>query len=262
MFRWNNYRSRLFLAEDTDAVKEYKMYINDEFISTIETNNEFLEFEVSIPIEPNVKYEITVCDDDCCVTEKLDISDCMSTECSITNIETRDIGCTPNGLSFILDFDHVGSFSTRFELYSITGLHGIYTYASLPLLVEDFPFAEGAFNVLFICDNESLCCAAHIFDQNSCAEGLDNGTTSTSEAEVVNAHRYIRQNPAYDILYLESPVQKNNYQLFDMNGRIISEFKSDSYNDAIPTGNLNNGIYYVKVRNERGEKMEKLIISK
>lgn len=76
----------------------------------------------------------------------------------------------------------------------------------------------------------------------------------------------IYPNPAssFFIIYHYTPAATRNMELYDLNGRIVMRQKLTGITTRIETGNFQNGLYIIKVTDEKGKPMqvEKLIIQK
>lgn len=249
-----------YLFEATDPIKSYQIFINDILIAETSKNNEFLEFATLLPIDENTEFKLTICDEECCITESLDLSECANVQppCVIENIMIKDLSCANSGLNFILDFDHQGTNAETFVLYSYRGFHSVHKYKDLPIKIENFPFIPiGNYNALVICDGDSFCCGAHVFEQPQC---LITGNNNTTTAEF--NHNYIKQNPVTNSLFLNSPFKSNLYQILDGNGNILKNIPAKYYSSEIDISQLNSGLYFLRITNENGISSQKFIITK
>ncbi len=249
-----------YLNEVTDPIKSYKVYINDVFIAEINENNIFHEIETQIPIYANHEYALIICDDNCCVKTRLDVSGCaILDECSIENITTTQISCSSAGLQFVLDFEYFGNGSEKFELFSSKGLFKSYYYNELPLKIENFPNSSTGNNLLFICDMESICCAGHEFRSGDCSP-FHKETDDVWEK--TNNFIFIKQNPVTTNLYLTSPYTNTSYKIFDSDGNQVQVYDSENHEEIIDISYLKSGLYFVQIRTKDSVKIEKLIIAK
>ncbi|GLR18445.1 T9SS type A sorting domain-containing protein [Portibacter lacus] len=258
-----------YLFEETDPIKFYSIYANGLLIGETEINNEFIELNTQIPLDGANQIELTVCDDQCCVSRMLDISECYDdpTECSITNVEISELACASNTLNlvnFVLDFDHQGTSSGQFDIYSLTGLYGTFSYADLPMKIENYPGSDIGLNVLFICDKGTLCCQAKLFSPPTClivGPGGDDETTGVQSIHE-NKFNYIKTNPINNTLILNSPYTINTYHLYSSAGQKVTTVQSINKETLIDTSPYTPGMYLVRIENEAGIKIEKLIIAK
>ena len=251
-----------FLLEYTDPIKEYEVFVNNELIGVTDDNNVFLEFETQIPLDPNQEYILQVCDVDCCVRKVLDVSDCESVPCSISSIQVTELRCADNGVQFVLDFKHEGTSSEVFDLYSLFGYFGTYEYADLPMKIEGFPRLGIGANILFVCDDDSFCCNAEIFNPPLCSPTFQDSDKLEFAGEDKKDVIYIKQNPTDQYLHLVSPLKDNEYRIFDGDGNIVKEFKASDFNTSENVSELESGLYFVQIKNQSGIKTEKLIIAK
>lgn len=251
-----------YLFEATDPIKEYSVYLNNEFIGETSKNNTFLEFPVQVNLETIEQLELTVCDNECCVTKNLDISDCFipPVECEISNVRTSQVICGEQGLTFKLDFDHKGTGSNEFEVFSIFGKVGTFKYSDLPITVKNFPAVNLGLNVLFICDKGSFCCQAHLFSSPFCFS-TNGGISYVDDVPVASSNRYIRQNPSNYNLILDSPFENTVYQIIDGSGKLVKTIKADQLETEVDVSDLHSGLYMVRIENKEEIKIEKLIIT-
>jgi len=253
-----------YLEEDTDPIKSYQVFINGELLDTTEQNNQFLEFGTEIPISSNDEIILTICDSDCCVDYKLDISECLPEPelCTIENVNVKGVSCGDEGINLTLDFDHEGTNSDRFEVFSLLGSMGSFSYDELPVKIKSFPNANIGFNLLFICDQGSLCCQAHLFNTPQCFT-MDGGEISNlSEEKMEINHQYLHSNPVSREIILKSPVERNEYQIFNSSGEQIIITDTMSKETLIDSSKMSPGFYLIRIENEMGIKIEKLIIAK
>lgn len=251
-----------YIEEDTDPIKEYKIYANGIFIGETERNNEFFELPTEIPIAPGEEIELTVCDSECCVSQDLNLSNCIeaSQDCEISYIQTSEVSCDNGQIDFELDFEYQGTNSDEFDVYSIFGYVATYKYADLPLKVTDFPSANIGLNVLFVCDKGSLCCQVHLFNSPSCL-AIDEGVSYVKEQNSTRNHNYIRQNPAHLELVLDSPFKNTKYRLIDNSGKFVKTFNSIDASTREDISDLASGLYILRIENKGEIKIEKLIIT-
>jgi hypothetical protein len=249
-----------FLFEATDPIKSYEVFVNGELIGIIEeNNNQFFEFATQIPINPNEDYVLTICDETCCKDFKMDIGDCAPEECDINTISTTEMSCTDNGLQFVLNFEHSGTSGETFNVYSIFGFHSSHSYDDLPVKIEGFPYVNFNVNILFVCDNDSFCCGAHIFQPPQC-NPLIKDSSDIMEAE--QDFIFLKQNPVNDNVFLISPFPETHYTIYDSEGNMVRKISSTDKETIVNANDLDSGLYFVQIQTINGVKTEKLIISK
>ncbi|WP_235296012.1 T9SS type A sorting domain-containing protein [Portibacter marinus] len=253
-----------FLEEDTDPLKRYEVFVNGDSLGVIEENNIFFEFSTEIALQPNEPVILTICDSDCCVEYELEVKECLPppTSCTINSVEVKEVSCSDNGLNLILDFNHAGTTSEYFEVYSLLGSVGKFKYADLPVKIEGFPNAGIGFNLLFLCDQGTLCCQAHLFNTPQCLQTDGSEVSKVSEEKREEQHRYLLQNPVNEEITLISPVEANRYQIYDSRGEMVYTEKVFAKESKLESSHLKAGLYIVRIENERGIKLEKLIIAK
>ncbi len=118
---------------------------------------------------------ITICDNDnpeCCASFEFLGPDCTETECEIWDIVVEPGECTGNGTySIWLNFNYQGNTNEFFDVYSDGNLVGFYSYADLPITIQEFPEREAEFDIITICDNDNPgCCASLEFLGPDCSE--------------------------------------------------------------------------------------------
>jgi len=251
-----------YLQEDTDPIKEYLIYLNGKEIASTSQNNIFLEFPTDIEISNANQFELTVCDLDCCVTSKLDLSECLDppVECEISNVETSGISCSDNQLNFTLNFDHKGTSSAEFDVFSVFGFFGTFKYEDLPIKIEDYPSVILGLNAVFVCDKASLCCQAHLFSSPLCLSINDDISFVEDQLSQEN-HRFIEENPARSELILSSPVRNTKYQLLNSSGKLVRSIESMELRTFTNISDLKSGLYIVRIEYKGEIKIEKLIIT-
>jgi 1,4-alpha-glucan branching enzyme len=61
-------------------------------------------------------------------------------------------------------------------------------------------------------------------------------------------------NPVKDYLYIESPSEINNIQIFDLSGRLLHSYKIESYNQTVNMSNMEKGFYLICIEPENAQK--------
>ena len=70
-------------------------------------------------------------------------------------------------------------------------------------------------------------------------------------------------NPATATVQLQATVDIQAVQLFDINGRLVSEIKEVNHTHyQLPVHQLSEGMYFAKVRFERGVVSEKILVER
>lgn len=252
-----------YLFEATDPIKKYKIWVNDFLVAETEVNNEFMEYVLPFAPSNADMYVMKICDETCCITRILEPENCNKegepSQCAITNMESWDISCGDEGIGLTLNFNHEGSGNLGFDVYSLTGHVGFYSYEDLPVRIENLPIIPNSgVNGVLVCDNDSDCCSLHLFNQVQCSATISGSKDVMYEN---NDNRYIKQNPVSNELILESPVDQNQYTILGVNGTFISQFLVNSKATVIDISTLKSGLYLVRISNERGIKVEKLVVT-
>lgn len=253
-----------FLEEDTDPLKEYQIYINEELIYETGENNTTIDIETNLPLWTNGEYVLTICDGDCCIREELDLSDCVPTEpCSIDGIDILEVECEDGSLTFLLDVEYTNVNSDEFDVYTLFGYFGTYSYADLPVKVEGFPGTIIGKGLLFVCDDDSFCCNGQAFDHPICPplQSIDIADEEKTE-DTGDDQQFIKQNPVTHTLTLVSQSEKTKYQIFNNRGTLVQTVIADSLETVVDVSGIESGMYFVRINTEAGIKTEKLIINK
>ena len=69
----------------------------------------------------------------------------------------------------------------------------------------------------------------------------------------------IYPNPAKDIINIKANSSIKSIDIYDVQGRIIQSKLTDEENSTIDVSSFTNGIYFLKIKTEMGEKVEKMI---
>jgi uncharacterized repeat protein (TIGR01451 family) len=80
-------------------------------------------------------------------------------------------------------------------------------------------------------------------------------------SELQNDHFHIYPNPTQNNLHIESKSSFNELILMDLNGKIILQQKSD-FKGVLNLSAVENGVYYLHLRNENSNSIQKIIINK
>ena len=83
--------------------------------------------------------------------------------------------------------------------------------------------------------------------------------TTVSVRELSNATGDIKvyPNPVQHNLYIDSPEKIEQISIYDINGKMLQQ--TFNPNQSVETGNLANGIYFVKIKTATGENVRKII---
>ncbi len=155
---------------------------------------DFFQFEnLPLTIEgfPNTgnQFEfIQICENDnpdCCTEHEWDLGECFNDpeECSISEITIELIECDEENMSFVLDFNHMGTTNNFFHVFSRDGFFDAFTFSDLPISISGFPNTGNMFEFIKVCQNENAdCCAEHEWDLGECFE--DPNECSISEITI------------------------------------------------------------------------------
>ena len=87
-----------------------------------------------------------------------------------------------------------------------------------------------------------------------CAVPLANENFTLDESSVK-----VFPNPANDLVTIQSTFSINSVEVYDVQGRSIQSQTINQENANLDVSNFNKGIYFIKVKTELGEKVEKLV---
>lgn len=115
----------------------------------------------------------------CADTVELDKPCCDP--CVIGGIMAEALECNGDScLRVRIEFDHLGTGSNGFELYTRNGLFGTYSYSQLPLIIDCFPITDPDSEYVRICDVDSVACCNEVeFPTLDCSPPCEiNGLTA------------------------------------------------------------------------------------
>lgn len=121
----------------------------------------------------NTDYEFIITDNeksDCINSTFVGSIDCISTDCSITNLNVELLDCNGDGTYQVnVDFDYENETSLTFDLSTTRGLFGTYNLTDLPITITDFPINGNPFDAIRVCMTDNhICCASSFFPAPSC----------------------------------------------------------------------------------------------
>ena len=137
----------------------------------------FSDLPLTISGFPNTGNEfefISVCvndNDECCAEFEWDLEECWegNLECELSNVEIELLECDEDEMSFVLDFDFIGTTNQSFDVFSRDGFFGFYSFADLPLTITGFPNTGNQFEFIRICENDNDdCCIEFEWDLGDC----------------------------------------------------------------------------------------------
>lgn len=105
-----------------------------------------------------------------CIAETgLDPIDCSS-NCEIGEIEVWDFECNNDGTYDLqINFDYANISNDFFDLFANGNLLGFYSFADLPLTIENFPASGNFFDAITVCQNDlGTCCSTIEFEAPNC----------------------------------------------------------------------------------------------
>jgi len=192
---------------------------------------------------------IKICESDneeCCKEHEWDLGECFEEpiECNISDISINMIECNEEEMSFVLDFDYVGTTNELFEVTSREGFFGFFAFELLPITITEFPNTGNQFEFIKICENDNEeCCQEHEWDLGECAD-------SVSTDETPDVVDYVFSDP---MLKLEAiPDQVN---IYDLSGRLVYGTINET---SINLAHLTTGIYIVRVNQNNSNSSFKL----
>jgi len=125
-----------------------------------------------IELDCNRAYEFIIIDlkKECRGVFEMPSVDCCSEDCSIRDIEVFDFECNEDGsYDLTLDFIYENNTNDFFDVYAGNTLIGFFSYADLPVRVENFLPRNVEFDLIRICDNDNPdCCAIAEFRGPEC----------------------------------------------------------------------------------------------
>ncbi len=91
------------------------------------------------------------------------------------------------------------------------------------------------------------------------AVGVINQQVLTNQSFELNNKVAIYPNPANDFINIQSNSLINKTEIYDLNGRIISDENFNSTNIILDINNLSNGIYIIKIEVKNGFNIQKFV---
>ena len=153
----------------------FDVFLGEQFLGTYAYENLPVHLVSFGPLNTDF-FTLTICDNaltDCCASVEVPTPVCPPLDCGFQEVTFNFEGCHDNGgYNYILNFTPVNTTNTHFDFYLNNEFYGYYSYADLPIFLENIgPFNDNHFNIR-ICDNDNPdCCWDHNVETPNCGGG-------------------------------------------------------------------------------------------
>jgi len=158
-----------------DSVAEgFVFYVNDMVFESYTYGETFY---TAGPFEGDCStlYTFSIVDqvnEDCISSYEFTEPICCDTivDCLISDISVELLECDEEEMSFILNFNNIGTTNDFFDVTSREGYFDSFLYSDLPLTISGYPNTGNAFEFISICDNDNSeeCCAEWEWNVEEC----------------------------------------------------------------------------------------------
>ncbi|MDQ3140861.1 MAG: hypothetical protein M3Q56_01285, partial [Bacteroidota bacterium] len=174
--------------------------------------------------------------------------------CEITELKATPLHCTgPGKYSLKIDFNHVGTTNTYFDLFDRNGHIGYYKFSDLPLTIADFSQSGREHDLIKVCENDNpKCCAVIEFKGPTCL-------TSQKEASLDQIKIHISSGKIVLSSQQEMP-EKLDIKMYELTGKQVPiNGMERSFYEVTMDQPLFSGMLIIELKSDQKHRQAKLI---